>query len=187
MARRILRKHSQLFGRLPAQIPMDRSFTWTLSEYDNEVGRKNMMAAGGKLNEVVELSDDDEDYCKKRRKGMLNELRRDEEEVVAQENNLVNSLLRLVSDEGGRERKAIRISLSSFNGFVSDSAVDVELLDSNRIYVEECILRYLVEPILEEYLNMKKNHKSIHHGPSKEFLGRIADILSTKIGLAIYK
>jgi hypothetical protein len=167
---------------------MDGSFTWTLREYDEEVGkggRKNKMAAGRKLNEVVELSDDDEDYCKKRRKGMLNELRRDDTE--AEENNLVNSLLRLVSDEGGRERKAIRISLSSFNGFVSDSAVDVELLDSNRIYVEECILRYLVEPILEEYLNMKKNHKSIHHGPSKEFLGRIADILSTKIGLAIYK
>jgi hypothetical protein len=179
MARRILRKHSRLFGFKPVEVPLDKSFIWTLKDYDFEVGTR------GKRNEVVELSDD-EDASKRARRSMINELRRDEEEVV-EEDNLVNAILRLVSDESGKGKNGIRISLSSFNGFVSNrGAVDVGLLNNNRIFVEECILRFLVEPILEEYLNMRKNHRNIHE-LDRKFLGKVADIISTKMGLAIYK
>jgi hypothetical protein len=187
MAKRMLQKHKTLFPADPVPtIPENQALPMSLRAYDEQfncaakktVVKKKVtihdLTVEKKVTGTIDLSKDDDS---------------DDGDCFEDVDNdnaiLVNDLLGLVSAEGGNRGKEIKISLSSYNGFFYEGAKNsFEELETHRSFVEDSILRDLVDPILQEYWNMKELKLDI---PSQAFVAKVCDILNDKMGLMIYK
>jgi hypothetical protein len=184
----MLKKHSDLFVDpvpIPEQMPASRTRLPRVMERESR--NKGFAAhSSSSSRDVIVCSDDDDDYV-----GGKTILPRVYLTKIRSSNVLVQELLGLVSDEGGKGTDKMKMSLSYFNGFQMDGAMDYavadELLDSHRIFVADCILRDLIKPILTEFLEQKGKSPKKWPTPSEKFKGEVADILLQKMGLQIYK
>jgi hypothetical protein len=179
MARKVLRKHKSLFPDNPI-IPETATLPKDLVSYLNmksTIGDLDSAAYKAKKSYILDLSQDSDS---------------DSELEDPCDENLVETLLGIVSAEGGTRTNSIKISLSCSNGYIADGLMSFETAKSNRISVSACIQKDLINPILGEYRKLKQEAKSLginltSDEQDKELLRKVGDILNDKMGLTIYK